>query len=105
MRMIIKKIGLIVCAIAVFSLSYVGNVSAKNVEKTVSQDSVDNMNASLMMMCNQHIFEVRRVPSHNRLSNGGCTMSLYEFERCSKCGYTTPRKVISTLAYKKCTHK
>ena len=41
---------------------------------------------------------------HSKNGSGGCTVTIYTFQRCNKCGYLANAKYSNTVTYAKCPH-
>lgn len=52
----------------------------------------------------QHTYKSGTVQQHNKKSDGSCTVTTYNAERCTKCGDTIMGSRVSTLIYKVCPH-
>lgn len=51
-----------------------------------------------------HSFSDGTLTTHYVNSSGGCTMSYYHAERCSKCGLVSINSLFKTVEYVKCPH-
>lgn len=51
-----------------------------------------------------HTYVTGTATTHRKLSDGGCEVSKYNAQRCSKCGYVIRGAWISTLTYATCPH-
>ena len=51
-----------------------------------------------------HDFAEGTYTTHERLEDGGCTVSVYEAERCARCGTPKNGGLISTTQYVACIH-
>lgn len=52
----------------------------------------------------KHKYVAGTVTSHSKNSSGGCTLTYYEAQRCSLCGYVKKGEEISSTRYQKCPH-
>lgn len=59
---------------------------------------------SLYALCN-HVMKDCYYQVHKSNSTGGCTINVYNAQRCTKCGYIKTGSLHSTHTYTVCTHK
>lgn len=65
---------------------------------------VANKNDSMYILCN-HVMEKGYYHAHKSNSSGGCTVRVYNAERCIRCGYIKTSTLDSTHTYTVCPHK
>ncbi len=61
-------------------------------------------NAETRKAC-KHTFKERKSTLHHKNTDGSCVINVYSIKVCSKCGYQTGKKLITSNTSPKCTHK
>lgn len=64
---------------------------------------IENINSNEYAICN-HTFASGKVSKHISDGNGGCTVKLYNAQRCTKCYYIVLGSLIKTTTYVTCPH-
>lgn len=64
---------------------------------------IENRNSNEYAICN-HTFASGKVSKHISDGNGGCTVKLYNAQRCTKCYYIVLGSLIKTTTYVTCPH-
>ena len=82
-----------------FSVSDVVIVHENGIQVPVVD--IDN---SLYAICN-HVMEKCYLHAHNSNSSGGCTVHVYNAQRCTKCGYIKTGSLHNVITYMVCPHK
>ena len=59
---------------------------------------------SMQAICS-HSFRNGTVSRHEKNATGGCTMTFYSCQRCSKCGYIKNKVEQNVITNKTCPHK
>lgn len=65
----------------------------------VYKDNGESPNATC-----HHTYVSGTLSKHEKNSSGGCTMYLYECQRCTRCGYTIPGALKNKIQYAVCPH-
>ena len=68
------------------------------------QIPIKNEDNSLYVLCN-HVMKDCYYHVHRSNSTGGCTVSVYNAQRCTKCGYIKVGSLYVTNIYPVCPHK
>lgn len=61
-------------------------------------------NEELRKTC-KHTFKQTKSTRHIKNADGSCVINVYSIKVCSKCGYQTGKKLITSTTSPKCTHK
>ena len=61
-------------------------------------------NEELRKTC-KHTFKQTKSTRHIKNADGSCVINVYSIKVCSKCGYKTGKKLITSNTSPKCTHK
>ena len=68
------------------------------------QIPIMNKDDSLYVLCN-HVMKDCYYHVHRSNSTGGCTVHVYNAQRCTKCGYIKTGSLYATYTYTVCPHK